>query len=266
MAPDAEEEEPCAIVVMGVSGAGKSTIAAMLAVRLGWAYEDADWFHRPSNVEKMHSGNALTDEDRWPWLQGIAACIDATREAGGHGVIACSALKRAYRDILVAGRRDVRIVYLKGERELIARRITMRHGHFMPASLLDNQFAALQEPGEKERPIIVSIDARPPRDRRSHNCEAWDRDPREQRSAQRALAPRCRQPATLAGSAAAWPKRPLTRFATGFRSTAREHCSGQNYYQREQQNARRQPLAQMPVDSFHGGAQLADRQCSTEFP
>src|SRR6516164_11625690 len=84
------------IVVMGVSGAGKNTIAAMLAVRLGWAYEDADWFHRPSNVEKMHSGNALTDEDRWPWLQGIAACIDATREAGGHGVIACSALKRAY--------------------------------------------------------------------------------------------------------------------------------------------------------------------------
>ena len=161
MVPDAEEEEPCAIVVMGVSGAGKSTIAAMLAVRLGWAYEDADWFHPQSNVERMHSGNALTDEDRWPWLQGVAAWIEATRATGGHGVIACSALKRAYRDVLVAGRRDVRIVYLKGERELIARRITMRHGHFMPASLLDSQLAALEEPSEEERPIVVSVDAHP---------------------------------------------------------------------------------------------------------
>jgi carbohydrate kinase (thermoresistant glucokinase family) len=108
--------EPCVIVVMGVSGAGKSTIAAMLAARLGWAYEDADWFHPLSNIEKMHSGQALTDEDRWPWLQAIAAWIDATRKAGGRGVIACSALKRAYRDVLVNGRPDVRIVYLKGER------------------------------------------------------------------------------------------------------------------------------------------------------
>jgi len=162
MAPDAEEEEPCAIVVMGVSGAGKNTIAAMLAVRLGWAYEDADWFHRPSNVEKMHSGNALTDEDRWPWLQGIAACIDATREAGGHGVIACSALKRAYRDGLIGEQTDVRLVYIKGDRDLIARRTSLREGHhFMPASLLDSQFASLQEPGEDEHPIVISIDASP---------------------------------------------------------------------------------------------------------
>ncbi|HMA71445.1 MAG TPA: gluconokinase [Xanthobacteraceae bacterium] len=161
MAPETKEEQPTVIVVMGVSGAGKSTIAAMLAVRLGWAYEDADWFHPPTNVEKMHAGKALTDEDRWPWLQGIAAWIDATRRTGGHGVVACSALKRAYRDILVAGRSDVRIVYLKGEQELIARRMTMRHGHFMPASLLDSQFATLEEPGDDERPIVVSIDARP---------------------------------------------------------------------------------------------------------
>jgi len=154
--------EPSVIVVMGVSGAGKSTIAAMLAGRLGWTYEDADWFHPRSNIEKMHSGQALTDEDRWPWLQGIAAWIEATRNAGGHGVIACSALKRAYRDILVSGRGDVRVVYLKGERELIARRFTLRHGHFMPASLLDSQFATLQEPGEEEHPVVVSADACPP--------------------------------------------------------------------------------------------------------
>ncbi len=155
------EAKPSVIVMMGVSGAGKSTIAAMLAGRLGWTYEDADWFHPRSNIEKMHSGQALTDEDRSPWWQGIAAWIEATRNAGGHGVIACSALKRAYRDILVSGREDVRVVYLKGERELIARRCTLRHGHFMPASLLDSQFATLQEPGEEEHPIVVSADACP---------------------------------------------------------------------------------------------------------
>jgi gluconokinase len=153
--------DPSVIVVMGVSGAGKTTIAAMLAARLGWTYEDADWFHPPSNIEKMHSGTALTDEDRWAWLEGIAAWIDATRKAGGHGVIACSALRRAYRDILVGDRHDVRIVYLKGERDLIARRFTLRHGHFMPTSLLDSQFATLEEPGEEEHPIVVSTDARP---------------------------------------------------------------------------------------------------------
>jgi len=161
MSPEAPMQNPTAIVVMGVSGAGKSTIAAMLAVRLGWTYEDADWFHPPHNVEKMHAGEPLTDEDRLPWLQGIAAWIEATRAQGGHGVIACSALKRAYRRILVGNQSDVRIVFLKGERELIARRMTLRHGHFMPASLLDSQFAALEEPVPEEHPITVSIAARP---------------------------------------------------------------------------------------------------------
>jgi 6-phosphogluconolactonase len=152
---------PSVIVVMGVSGAGKSTIAAMLAQRLGWNYEDADWFHPPSNIEKMHSGQPLTDDDRLPWLDGIAAWIRATREKGGHGVIACSALKRAYRDILVACRSDVRIVYLKGDRDLIARRFSLRPEHFMPASLIDSQFASLEEPAEDERAVVVSIDAGP---------------------------------------------------------------------------------------------------------
>jgi gluconokinase len=154
-------DAPSVVVVMGVSGAGKSTIAAMLAHRMGWVYEDADWFHPPSNVEKMHSGHPLTDEDRLPWLQGIAAWIKATREAGGHGVIACSALKRSYRDVLVDGEPDVRIVYLKGDRDLIARRSSLRHGHFMPTSLLDSQLAVLEEPGADEHAIVVPIDARP---------------------------------------------------------------------------------------------------------
>src|SRR5262249_28187627 len=138
----------------------------MLAHRLGWSYEDADWFHPPSNVEKMRSGQPLTDDDRLPWLHGIAAWIRATRKERGHGVIACSALKRAYRDILVAGRSDVRIVYLKGDRDLIARRFSLRQEnlkeqHFMPASLIDSQFAALEEPAEDEHAVVVSIDAGP---------------------------------------------------------------------------------------------------------
>src|SRR5438105_2165796 len=141
MSPEPMPKQLSVIVVMGVSGAGKSTIAAMLAVRLGWTYEDADWFHPLANVEKMHSGRPLTDEDRWPWLEAVAAWIDATRRAGRHGVIACSALKRAYRDVLIRGRPDVRLVYLKAERNLIARRISLREGHhFMPALLLDSQF------------------------------------------------------------------------------------------------------------------------------
>jgi gluconokinase len=148
-------------VVMGVSGCGKSTIASMLAHRLNWIYADGDWFHPQSNVRKMHAGEPLTDEDRWPWLHGIAAWIDATRRAGNHGIVACSALKRAYRDILVGERRDVRIVYLKGERDLIARRLAARDKHFMPPSLLDSQFATLEEPQLDERPIVVSIAPHP---------------------------------------------------------------------------------------------------------
>jgi gluconokinase len=161
MKVDALSQVPAVIVVMGVSGCGKSTIASMLAHRLGWTYEDGDWFHPKANVEKMHHGEPLTDEDRWPWLRAIAAWIDNTGQAGRHGVVACSALKRAYRDILIGERRDVQIVYLKGSRDLIARRIAARDDHFMPASLLDSQFAALEEPAADEYPIVVSIEPHP---------------------------------------------------------------------------------------------------------
>jgi gluconokinase len=157
----APSDIPSVIVVMGVSGSGKSTVASMLAHRLRWTYEDGDWFHPEANVEKMHHGEPLTDEDRWPWLRAIAAWIDNTRKAGTHGVVACSALKRAYRDILVGERRDVRLVFLKGDRELIGRRIAARDDHFMPAALLDSQFAALEEPAADERPIVVSIAPHP---------------------------------------------------------------------------------------------------------
>jgi gluconokinase len=158
---DEQDLPPTVLIVMGVSGSGKSTIASMLANHLHWTYEDGDWFHPKANVEKMHRGEPLTDEDRWPWLRAIAAWIDDTLKAGGHGIIACSALKRAYRDVLVGERQNVRLVFLKGDRELIGRRIAAREGHFMSPSLLDSQFATLEEPTPDEHPIVVSIAPHP---------------------------------------------------------------------------------------------------------
>jgi gluconokinase len=152
-------ETPCALVVMGVSGSGKSTISESLARRLGWRYEDGDRFHPPSNVAKMSAGQPLTDEDRWPWLQAIADEIDRLSASGQRAVIACSALKRAYRKILVHGRDDIRIVFLDGAQDLIAGRLAARKGHFMPPDLLASQFRTLERPGTNERPITVSIDA-----------------------------------------------------------------------------------------------------------
>ncbi len=144
-------------LVMGVSGCGKTTVAAGVAQRLGWKLLEGDAFHPPSNVAKMASGTPLTDEDRWPWLRAIASA--AAGEASA--VIACSALKRAYRDVLKAGRDDVVIVYLKGSRELIGARLAARKGHFMPPGLLDSQFATLEEPGAEENPLIVPINDLP---------------------------------------------------------------------------------------------------------
>jgi gluconokinase len=144
---------------MGVSGSGKSTIAAALAECLGWTFEDGDKFHPASNVAKMHAGHPLTDEDRWPWLEAIADEIGRVCEANGHVVIACSALKRTYREVLLRGRDDVRFVFLDGSQSLIADRLAERKGHFMPPGLLDSQFSTLEPPQADERPITVSIDA-----------------------------------------------------------------------------------------------------------
>jgi gluconokinase len=150
---------PCALIVMGVSGSGKSTIGEGLAARLQFSYEDGDRFHPAANVAKMSAGHPLTDEDRWPWLQAIADEIDRVCKAGQHAVIACSALKRAYRDILVHGRNDVRIVFLNGSQPLIASRLALRKHHFMPPELLASQFRTLEPPDADEHPVTVSIDA-----------------------------------------------------------------------------------------------------------
>ncbi|MBI5317967.1 MAG: gluconokinase [Bradyrhizobium sp.] len=144
---------------MGVSGAGKSTVAEALAERLGWRCEDGDKFHPASNVAKMSAGQPLTDEDRWPWLKAIADEIDRLCGKDQRAVVACSALRRAYREVLVHGRDDVRIVFLDGTQELIAGRLAGRAGHFMPPGLLDSQFKTLERPTLDEGAVSVSIDA-----------------------------------------------------------------------------------------------------------
>lgn len=146
------------IVLMGVASSGKTSLGERLAERLGWPFRDADSFHPPENVAKMAGGTPLTDEDRKPWLAAIAAWIDELRAAGKHGIVTCSALKRAYRRVIVGDRPDVALVYLKGSRELIGARMAARQHHFMPPALLDSQFATLEEPGEDERPLVVPVE------------------------------------------------------------------------------------------------------------
>ena len=152
---------PAIVVVMGVSGSGKSTVAALLAAALGCQFEEGDDLHPPENVAKMHGGTPLTDADRMPWLRKIASEIDGWRARAECGVLTCSALKRSYRDIIIGERSDVTLVYLKGSRDLICRRISARHEHFMPVALLDSQFATLEEPTPDERPVTVDVGGRP---------------------------------------------------------------------------------------------------------
>jgi carbohydrate kinase (thermoresistant glucokinase family) len=122
---------------------------------------EGDQFHPPANVAKMAAGTPLTDEDRWPWLRAISAAIDDLRARGENAVAACSALRRAYRDILIGDRRDVRLIYLRGSQALIAERMQARKGHFMPPALLESQFQTLEEPGPDENPITVEIGGTP---------------------------------------------------------------------------------------------------------
>jgi gluconokinase len=152
---------PAAIVVMGVSGCGKTTLASHLAQRLGWNFAEADTFHSLASVEKMRSGIPLTDEDRWPWLDAIAGSIEIARKQSRPCVVACSALRRVYRERLAGGHDDVRFVYLQGDYDTIAGRMAGRSGHYMPPTLLSSQFDTLEEPGSEERPIVVSIDLPP---------------------------------------------------------------------------------------------------------
>jgi len=152
---------PSVIVVMGVAGSGKTTIASRLAERLRWRFAEGDSFHPPANVARMRDGIALTDEDRWPWLDAIAAWIDSARASGERSVITCSALKRAYRERLAGGPDDVRFVYLKGEYGLVARRMAARTGHYMPLALLQSQYDALEEPRPGESPLVVAIEPSP---------------------------------------------------------------------------------------------------------
>jgi ribose 5-phosphate isomerase A len=153
----AHRGNPPVLVIMGISGAGKSTVAQALAARLGWPFEEGDTLHPAANVAKMHAGIPLTDADRQPWLARVAAWIDHQRGTKQPGIITCSALKRAYRQIVIGDRPEVRLVYLRGGRDAINRHLTGRHDHFMPASLLMSQIDTLEEPDPSEDPLTVDV-------------------------------------------------------------------------------------------------------------
>ena len=146
---------PVALVVMGVSGAGKTTLGEMLAKRLGWPFKEGDELHPPANIAKMKSGQPLTDADRAPWLEAIGEWIDRWLAAGRSGVISCSALKRAYRDTLASGRPAVRFVFIDLDEATIAERLKHRQGHYWPPQLLHSQFEALEVPTPDEPVIVV---------------------------------------------------------------------------------------------------------------
>jgi carbohydrate kinase (thermoresistant glucokinase family) len=143
------------VVLAGVSGSGKTTIGVQLATRLGCVFEDGDALHPAANIAKMHAGVPLTDEDRWPWLQRVGSWIDRQAAAGASGVIACSALKRSYRDFLRQGRPEVRVVLLNVDRNDLATRLSGRHDHFFPATLLSSQLSELELPAPGEQCLMV---------------------------------------------------------------------------------------------------------------
>ncbi|MFD5626880.1 gluconokinase [Streptomyces sp. NPDC127072] len=152
-------QTPHVVVIMGVSGTGKTTIGPLLAARLGVPYAEGDDFHPPANIAKMSAGTPLTDDDRWPWLDAIGRW--AHERAGLGGVVSSSALKRAYRDRLRAVAPDAVFVHLTGDRALIEERMTQRQGHFMPAALLDSQFATLQPLAPDEAGVAVEVTGDP---------------------------------------------------------------------------------------------------------
>ena len=157
----AHRDSPPILVIMGVSGSGKSTVAEKLAARLGWSFEEGDTLHPEINIAKMHAGIPLTDTDREPWLDRVAGWIDGQRGKKEPGIITCSALKRAYRQFIIGDRPEVRLVYLRGGRDLIAEHFAGRHDHFMPASLLRSQIDTLEEPDPSEDPLTIDATAPP---------------------------------------------------------------------------------------------------------
>jgi gluconokinase len=143
------------VVLAGVSGSGKTTVGEVLASRLAWPFTDGDALHPAANIAKMRAGVPLTDKDRWPWLEAVAAVLDERIAAGQSAVVACSALKRSYRDMLLAGRPAVRMVFLDADRDLLAARLAARHGHFFRADLLDSQLGDLENPQPAERILVL---------------------------------------------------------------------------------------------------------------
>jgi gluconokinase len=144
------------VILMGVSGAGKTTVGRGLASTLGWTFYEGDDLHTPANVEKMSRGLPLTDEDRRPWLLALRDLIEGCLQRGENAVVTCSALKRAYREILKDGDKDILFVYLKADPRRIAERLERRHGHFAKRNLLESQLATLEEPSPEE---ALTVDA-----------------------------------------------------------------------------------------------------------
>jgi gluconokinase len=144
------------LIVAGVSGSGKSTVGALLANRLHWRFADGDDFHPAANIAKMRLGIPLTDRDRWPWLRAIGAWMDERIAQGESAVIACSALKRSYRNMLLSGRPEALLVFLGEDREVLAQRLAARHGHFFPEVLLATQFDTLEPPQPDEHAITIA--------------------------------------------------------------------------------------------------------------